>query len=113
MQSEAKSLRTLILSDQDITSSFQDDLVLVKSLITKESYDVAEEKIQLLQKDIDSNKILADYQSEVTKLAEQVHAALQSSEQVKQNETGKNEENSTSKETNNKLMQKQSRIVPM
>ncbi|KMY48740.1 hypothetical protein [Peribacillus loiseleuriae] len=103
LQSEAKSLRDLIHSDQSITASFQKDLDLVKSLITKESYNLAEEKIQLLQKDIETNKVLADYQSEVTKLSVQVTVALTTNEPVlQQNETGNNEVKSNSKKNKKK-----------
>ncbi|MBA9028484.1 hypothetical protein [Peribacillus huizhouensis] len=103
LQSEAKSLRNLVHSDQNITASFQKNLDLVKSLITKESYNLAEEKIQLLQKDIETNKILADYQSEVTKLSEQVTVALTTYEPiVQQTDTDHNEEKSNSKKNKKK-----------
>ncbi len=107
LQSEAKSLRTLILADQNITSSFQKNLDLIKSLITKESYNLAEEKIQLLQKDIETNKILADYQSELTKLTEQATVALTTNEPVpQQNETDNNEEKPNSKKDKKKKAEK-------
>ncbi len=107
LQSEAKPLKERILSDKNITTSFQDNLKLVKSLIAKESYNIAEEKIKLLQQDIDSHKILADYASEVTKLAEQVNTALHESKQVKQNVVSKNENDLTSQE-----LQQQTKAEP-
>ncbi len=99
LQSEAKNLKERILSDQNVTTSFQNNLKLVKSLIAKESYNMAEEKIKLLQQDIDSNKILADYTSEVTKLTERVDAALHESKQVQQTVGSENENNAASQET--------------
>lgn len=86
LQTEAKKLKEEILADQETTSSFEDTMKIVKELIEKESYSLAQKKLQLLEKSLESDDLLSSYQSELTKLTEQVDLALKDQEETQPEE---------------------------
>ncbi|PLS17482.1 hypothetical protein CVD28_13120 [Bacillus sp. M6-12] len=80
VQTDAKNLKSQISSDKDLITSVEEKIKLVESLIENESYNAAQEHMQLLQKEIESEEKLSGYQSEVTELNEQVELALKEPE---------------------------------
>lgn len=72
LQTEATALKKQILTEKELITSVEKKILFIKDLIKKNNDSEAQEQLQLLQKEIDSNKLLANYQSEVTELLKQV-----------------------------------------
>ena len=75
LQTEAEKLKEQVLADQETTSSFEDTMKMVKELMAKENYSLARKKLQLLEKNLESDDLLSGYQPELTKLTKQVDLA--------------------------------------
>ncbi|MFJ7745370.1 hypothetical protein [Peribacillus sp. NPDC097295] len=80
LQTEAEKLKDDVLADQEMTSSFEDTMKMVKELMAKENYSLARKKLQLLEKSLESNDSLSDYQPELNKLTKQIDLASKDQE---------------------------------
>jgi hypothetical protein len=93
LQTEAKNLKEKIVSKKERITSFEEEIAMVKSQISKESYNSAQKELQVLQNKMEKDETLSNYQPEITKLAEKVDLAL--NELQEQEKRTKSEENTT------------------
>lgn len=101
LQEEAKKLKNQIYSEEELISSIEEKMTLVDNLIKKNNYSGAQKQLQLLQKEIKANKLLANYQSEVTEQIEQVNLVLKEDDNLQQKDepTKAKEQNENKKTT--------------
>ena len=102
LQEEAQKLKDHIMKEKELISSFEEKMTLVRNLMSKKNNDSAKKELQLLQEKIATNEtLLSDYQTELTKLTEQVDTALKDTEESQEKVEKKEPNENTQKETYN------------
>ncbi|MGG3801641.1 hypothetical protein [Metabacillus fastidiosus] len=81
LQTEATTFKKQIFTEKELITSVEKKLIFIKDLLKKNNNSEAQEQLQLLQKEINSNKLLANYQSEVSKQLEKVQTDSNNSEE--------------------------------
>ncbi|MBM7703889.1 hypothetical protein [Metabacillus iocasae] len=77
VQMEAEKLIDHIHSENDVTSLFEEKMTEVKNMIDNETYNDAKNKLETLQRELEANDSLSDYESELRVLTEQVKIGIQ------------------------------------
>ncbi|MDE5414014.1 hypothetical protein [Alkalihalobacterium chitinilyticum] len=98
LQEEARKLEKQIQSKKQIVSHFEEKLEQVKSLNIEENYHKIKKEIELLEENINSNDILSPYQTEITRLKEQLELFSQEKDEAKQKAEQKKKEEALKQE---------------